>query len=577
MKKFLKALALTLTFMVTGMLLTACGGVAQKTDGPTDEPTDEPTINEPVADEPIVNEPENKNCLVTFNTCGGSNIGSIQVESGKLINKPNNPTKTDYTFAGWYLDIDYNYEFRFPIDTINKDTILYAKWIFALKEYTLSFDTDGGNILSPITQLEGTTLNLPTPTKTGLTFDYWYTSDLEVFDQNYMPSCNVTLYAKWKVPVDIYIDGVLFDTVYTNEENNYSLANLTKPDDITVDPLIQKYFYGYFVDYYLSVPLEETTTFTTDSRIYAKWINIDESKYQYTVSNGKATLTGFNDENTNVLVVPKCINSFPITAISGAFQGKFRIRDVIFLCEDLQLIENNAFRNCTGLTNITIPNSVTILGDSVFEGCSNLTIIIPNGVSDIGDRAFCRCDSLTSITIPDSVTSIGSDAFSGCVSLNGIAIPNNVSNLGSSVFENCTSLIRIYCEVAKEPSGWDSTWKTGCNAQVYWGCDIDDGTFMYREYSKSSYQLVGYIGNDNMVILPSEYKDKPVIRIYNFQDCKSLTSIIIPSSFVQILRRAFADCTNLTHIYCEVSKMPPDWEDLCFFGCNAEIIWGYQG
>ena len=75
-----------------------------------------------------------------------------------------------------------------------------------------------------------------------------------------------------------------------------------------------------------------------------------------------------------------------------------------------------AFRNCTGLTFITIPNSVTTIGYSAFFNCSGFTSIsIPNSVTRIGEWAFAGCLGLNSITIPNSVTNIGRFAFSFCI------------------------------------------------------------------------------------------------------------------------------------------------------------------
>lgn len=77
-----------------------------------------------------------------------------------------------------------------------------------------------------------------------------------------------------------------------------------------------------------------------------------------------------------------------------------------------------AFAGCDSLSNITIPNSVTSIGDSAFACCESLSsITIPDSVTSISNGAFACCDSLSSITIPDSVTSIGKSAFEGCDSL----------------------------------------------------------------------------------------------------------------------------------------------------------------
>ena len=114
-------------------------------------------------------------------------------------------------------------------------------------------------------------------------------------------------------------------------------------------------------------------------------------------------------------------------------------------------IGNSAFRGCSGLTSITIPNSVTSIGSSAFYGCSGLTgsLTIPNSVTSIGSYAFCGCSGLTgSLTIPNSVTSIASGSFKNCSGLTNINIPKSVETIYADAFVGCNSLQSFYVDEA---------------------------------------------------------------------------------------------------------------------------------
>jgi len=101
-------------------------------------------------------------------------------------------------------------------------------------------------------------------------------------------------------------------------------------------------------------------------------------------------------------------------------------------------IGDGAFDSCTGLTSITIPSGVTTIGDSAFSDCTLLTgVTIPAGVTNIGDGVFFYCTSLTSITIPSGVTNIGDNAFFNCTLLTGVTIPAGVTSIGYDSFYGC--------------------------------------------------------------------------------------------------------------------------------------------
>ena len=118
-------------------------------------------------------------------------------------------------------------------------------------------------------------------------------------------------------------------------------------------------------------------------------------------------------------------------------------------------IGNSAFYGCTGLTSITIPNSVTSIGDRAFYDCTSLkSVTIGNSVTDIGDAAFSGCTGLTSITIPNSVTSIGGSALEDCTGLTSITIPNSVTSIGWGAFSGCTGLTSITIPNSVTSIGW---------------------------------------------------------------------------------------------------------------------------
>ena len=202
-------------------------------------------------------------------------------------------------------------------------------------------------------------------------------------------------------------------------------------------------------------------------------------------------------------------------------------------------IGQSAFENCTNLTSVTIPNSVTDLGSDTagkqggpFMGCTGLTsITIPNSVTYIGKEAFQGCTGLTSITIPNSVTHIYDLTFADCTRLTSINIPNSVTFITSSAFKN---------------SGW-------YNNQA-------DGILYLNKL------LIGFKGDKptgSLIIADG------TLRIINdaFSNCSGLTSITIPNSVTSIGLRAFNGCTGLSSI--TIPNSVTSIEDRAFWGCTS--------
>jgi len=138
-------------------------------------------------------------------------------------------------------------------------------------------------------------------------------------------------------------------------------------------------------------------------------------------ANGTITIDGYTGSGGE-LIIPSTINGLPVSGIGL-----------------------DAFSGC-GLSSVTIPNSVTVIGGNAFNGCVSLTnLSLPStGLLSIGSWAFIGCTSLTSVTIPNSVTSIGYNAFGQCTALTNLTISRSVTSIGQFAFYECTSLTSVY-------------------------------------------------------------------------------------------------------------------------------------
>lgn len=176
----------------------------------------------------------------------------------------------------------------------------------------------------------------------------------------------------------------------------------------------------------------------------------------------------------------------------------------------------------SGLTRVTIPDSVAILGGSAFYGCTELTQIrIPDSVESIGFYTFYGCTGLKEVVIPDSVTTIGGSAFSDCMGLKRVVIGNGVRTIGTKAFFCCEAL--------------------------------------------------------ESVIIGDSVRS---IATYAFHKCLSLHTISMPKNMATISKYAFRKCESLTTVYCTGQWM--DWwlinvEAGNEYLTNAAVVFGFSG
>ena len=262
-------------------------------------------------------------------------------------------------------------------------------------------------------------------------------------------------------------------------------------------------------------------------------------------------------------------------------------------------IGNNAFWGCSGLTSVTIPNSVTHIGQSAFGLCTGLTqvnylgtpeewyamsignagspvihsrnlffngiplnhlvlpdttttvntnfrydtmlytVIIPEGVTAIEGYAFYNCSGLTSVTIPDSVTSIGVFAFYGCTGLTSVTIPNSVTSIGNAAFKDCSGLISVAFNADSCAFAGNQIY----NYRVFAGCsNITSFTFGNNVKRIPAFLCIGMAGLTSISIPDSVTH----IEVAAFDSCVGLTSVNIPTSVTYL--SGFSNCTGLTSV-----------------------------
>ena len=226
-----------------------------------------------------------------------------------------------------------------------------------------------------------------------------------------------------------------------------------------------------------------------------------------------------------------------VTALNYTFLG-FKDLVRVTLPDSVTSIGDRTFDGCSSLTSITIPDSVTSIGDRTFNGCSSLTsITIPNSVTSIGDCTFSACSSLMSITLSDSMTSIGGYAFEDCSSLMNVTIPNSVTSIGSSAFSGCISLMSITLSDSMTSIG-DYAFED-CTSLT--SITIPDSV---TSIGRAAFSNCSNLSNVNI----TEESRLESIGDYTFHDCSSLTSITIPDSVTSIGDYAFGLCFSLTSI-----------------------------
>ncbi|MGN0638771.1 MAG: leucine-rich repeat protein [Huintestinicola sp.] len=295
----------------------------------------------------------------------------------------------------------------------------------------------------------------------------------------------------------------------------------------------------------------------------------DDLKYEVS-GDGTVVITGLKEYTfPQDLVIPREIDGKRVTAI-GENAFSHCSFTTVTIPDSVTSIGDYSFQWCTELTSVTIPNSVTYIGHSAFYLCESLTsVTIPDSMTSIGYGAFRQCYSLTSVTIPDSVTYIDQYAFDKSDSLTSIFIPDSVTYINEAAFSRCNKLVNVSipkgCQVEEKAFTNSPNVKIEIREKGSSGTKPQQPSRPAQETSSDNTDDLKYeVSGDGTVVItglketssaqslviPREIDGKPVTAIgeYAFKECKSLTSVTIPDSVTSIGKYAFWRCESLSSI-----------------------------
>lgn len=333
-----------------------------------------------------------------------------------------------------------------------------------------------------------------------------------------------------------------------------SLGNMVIPDNIQS---IGEHAFEYCSNLTIIIPESVTSI-----GYAAFWNNTDLS---ITMSGNLLDSALFSDcENLKITLSEGStfIKESALSSCSGLIE--------IHIPNSVSLIGAGAFYGCTNLKNIIIPDKVTAIEEGTFYGCKGLVSVdIPNSVKSIGFEAFNRCSALKSIVLPEGMTLIEKWTFYGCSSLADVAIPGTITTLEYGAFENCTSLRSV--TIPNSVKTADAS---------FYGCsnlsDIKVPDHLYETYIFSGTGITDITVPEGVTTVGS-FKDctkltsitfpEGVKALTDFSGCSSLRAIDIPDGMSVIGQSMFADCANLTKVTIPNSVVSLEW--FAFHNCSS--------
>lgn len=468
---------------------------------------------------PSGNVPAGDKFIVTFNANGGNSIQSIQVEKNKSFTLPIEPTSEGKIFEGWFVENE-TFQTRFNTSyVVTSNITVYAKWIDMPVETIFRYS---GNKILGLTAQGSNISEIIVPKQIGT----------NIISEIAINAFRNSVKLK-KVTIST---GVTLIGQYAFEGCSI-LSEISIPQSVTE---IQKGAFKNCTEL-LSVQLPTSITQIPDELFYQC------SSLQITgLRNGIVSVGAksyYGCQNIKNLILPP-----GLSAIGPQAFAYCKSIQSVNLIPSVKTIGNEAFKKCEKIKTLTISDGVEIIGDYAFLDCFNFIPyqgleLIPNGViipasATLGKGVFKNCRGITDITltnglstipqecfygmsyltdifIPDSVNCIDSSAFSYCIRLIVMSIPHSVTNLPKYIFDNCTRLeeVEIYSSLTEMGVG------------LFRNCvSLKTVTF----FDTSNLQTIGKGGFENCYKLENLDISNSIITVFDeniFLKCEKLTTL----------------------------------------------------
>ena len=287
-----------------------------------------------------------------------------------------------------------------------------------------------------------------------------------------------------------------------------------------------------------SVRASEDEKTTADGLVYRLITNDGDTPY--------VEITGYTGTAPD-LIVPEQIQNLPVKSIKGrAFEACTMLKTVT-ISDSVTRMGYSVFEDCTNLVRVVLPKNLTYL-DYTFVGCTNLTeVVFPTALEDIGQNIFQNCSSLTSLTLPENVNYISSHAFQDIPNLKEVFLPDAVEYIGGAAFSDCSSLVSL--RIPKNVKTIGSYICLGCNSLTEIQVDAENEYFTSfggTLYNRNMTHLIQAPGGFSGVFTVPD--GVTTIEEGAFRKMRKLTEVRLPDSVSTIEEWAFAYTENLEKI-----------------------------